>query len=58
MKLNPFLMDSDTELDDDQVSIISISSESSQGSMTSMSSISISDVEPFVSSDSKDLQVT
>ena len=53
----PIMMDSDTELDDDQVSVISILSESSQGSFTSMSSISISGVEPFVSSDSESTQV-
>ena len=50
------MKDSDTKLDDDQVSVILISSESiqsSQGSVTSMFSILISDVEPFVSSDSE-----
>ena len=55
-QVEPIMTDSDIELDDDQVSVISISSESSQssqGSMTSMSSILISDVEPFGSSDSK-----
>ena len=52
-QIEPIMTESDTKIDDDQVSIISISSESSQGSVTSMSSISISDVEPFVSSDSE-----
>ena len=55
-QVEPIMTDSDTELDDNQLSVISISSkssQSSQGSVTSMSSISISDVEPFVSSDSE-----
>ena len=56
-QIEPIVTKSDTEIDDDQVSIISISSESSQGSVTSMSLISISEVEPFVSSDSKNTVV-
>ena len=55
-QVEPVMTDSDTKLDDNQVSVISISSESSQssqGSVTSMFSILISDVEPFVSSDSE-----
>ena len=40
-----------TDTDDDKVSIISISGESSEESLTSLSTISISEVEPFISSD-------
>ena len=44
-------------LDDDQVSVISISSDSTAGSVISMSCISISEVEPFISSDSENTLV-
>ena len=53
-QVEPIQTDSDDDTikpDDDQVSVISILSDSSQGPVTSMSSISISDVEPFISSD-------
>ena len=43
------LDDLETELDDDQYSVISVSSDS--GSVTPMSSIELSEVKPFVSSD-------
>ena len=52
-QVEPVSNDVNTDMDDDQVSIISISSESSEESLTSLSTISISEVEPFVSSDSK-----
>ena len=61
-QVEPIQTDSDDdtisdEPDDDQVSVFSISSDSSQESVTSMSSISISNVEPFISSDSKNTLV-
>ena len=59
-QVEPIQTDSDDDTikpDDDQVLVISISSNSSQGSVTSMSSISISDAEPFISSDSENTLV-
>ena len=47
----------ETELDDDQASVILISSNYRQGSETSLSTISISEIEPFVSSYSKNTLV-
>ena len=58
--MEPIQTDSDDDTikpDGDQVSVISILSDSSQGSVTSMSSISISDAEPFISSDSENTLV-